>query len=525
MNTDNNHQEQGQDDTDGSISGSWSLGRLMRKHGHFFVLSVLCCLLLAGGWLWWFPPQSTVYVKVLLDGTVPAAGLHADGRKSADGGQLERGTCFENELEILRTKTLSKKVVRLLRLYTTYHLKTRFCQKEIYRKASPYWVELQEDMVDSLPSDMVVRLRPHGETVELELTVGDSVMNKVATAFPVHVMTPCGSVSVARNPEGDESYQDRELEVVLKPLEAVAKDYAAALSVDAVSPTATVVRLSIHDELPERSCDYLRQLVNVYNEEANVDANIQVTRTQDFIDERLMDLSKDFNATDAELKQYRRTGGMARYTPDASADATQRVLQEQRLLEVSTQIDLINYLIEYCNDKHNEGQIVPSNIGLNNDNINTLIGQYNTAVQERSKQQDAEAADSPALAIAANEVESTFAMLKSSLQVAKNQAVVQRNELLSQQGGSVAGQNVSSRNRAFADIHRLQEVKAGLYLMLLQKREENILRFSVPSEPARLIEEPTMVAPSPLRWVAVLVGAVALGLLFPFLFFLCKKRP
>ena len=103
-----------------------------------------------------------------------------------------------------------------------------------------------------------------------------------------------------------------------------------------------------------------------------------------------------------------------------------------------------------------------------------------------------DAPNSTGVEVSTREAESLYVTLRSSLQNVKNQAVSQRNDLLNQQSSSPRHNASSASGRALADINRMQEVKAGLYLMLLQKREENLLQLSSVSNQAKQIEEPTV---------------------------------
>ena len=299
----------------------------------------------------------------------------------------------------------------------------------------------------------------------------------------------------------------------------------STLTVRPASKGTTIAELSFVDALPERAADFLNKLVELFNEDVNIVNNIEATRTRDFIDERLTDISRDLNATEAELKQYKRGTGMApSYRADGTMDATQQVLNEQRLVEVGTQIDLINYLIEYCNDKHNEMQIVPANIGLINEQLNEVIAKYNAVITERNKLlKEADAPNSTGVEVATREAESLYVTLRSSLQNVKNQAVSQRNDLLNQPSSSPRHNASSASGRALADINRMQEVKAGLYLMLLQKREENLLQLSSVSNQARQIEEPTVAGVVSPNVGLTVVIALLLGLLLPCLSIYMKK--
>lgn len=520
QNIENKYSESDSEPGDSSRCDGKTLWTVWRRYRVWFVVSALLCFLLAFAYLWYATPQYKVFAKVLMTEPEPASYQRAATGASAEQEHGLEDAKFYNEVEVIATKTLNKKVVKDLKLYTKYAKAAFLKDEEMERESVPYWVDIQEDMLDSLICPIKLVLYQTEAGVEVEVKTDAEEMEQTVTTFPATIPTPYGDVKLEKNPQVSSSSVGDKWKVVIAPLEEAALAYTASLSVVPTSNATTVVELSFLDNLPHRSCDYLNKLVDIYNEEVTIERNIYATRTQDFIDERLNEISKDLNATAAELKQYKHDRGLAAYKADGTIDATQQVLQEQKLVEIGTQIDLVNYLIEYCNDKHNELQIVPADIGLNNEQLNAQIAQYNEAIQERNRL--LKTGDSAAVEAATQEAESLFATLRSALQTTKNQAVVQRNELMGQQTKDRNGVP-TSRGRALADINRLQEVKVGLYLMLLQKREENLLLMSSASNRAKLIEEPTVIGPVLPNKMMVLIGALVVGLLIPYIIYYIRQ--
>jgi capsular exopolysaccharide family len=79
------------------------------------------------------------------------------------------------------------------------------------------------------------------------------------------------------------------------------------------------------------------------------------------------------------------------------------------------------------------------------------------------------------------------------------------------------------QERQYVSIARQQEIKAGLYLMLLQKREENAITLAATANNAKIIDEPAAeggpVSPKP-KMIYMVALAVGLGLPVGFIFLL-----
>ena len=81
--------------------------------------------------------------------------------------------------------------------------------------------------------------------------------------------------------------------------------------------------------------------------------------------------------------------------------------------------------------------------------------------------------------------------------------------------------NAPGQERAYVSIARQQEIKAGLYLMLLQKREENAITLAATANNAKIIDEPAAeggpVSPKPrmIYLIALMVGVgLPIGIIF-----------
>ena len=72
-----------------------------------------------------------------------------------------------------------------------------------------------------------------------------------------------------------------------------------------------------------------------------------------------------------------------------------------------------------------------------------------------------------------------------------------------------------TQERALTNMSRQQEIKANLYLMLLQKREENYISLASTAAKARIIDSPQYLGKVSPRSAIIWLAALILGLAFP----------
>lgn len=511
------------------------LWMLFLRYKYWIAASVIVCLISAFTYLRYTIPVYNITSKVLIkdqDKRSYSSGINSTFQEL---GFMNSSDGFDNEIEILSTKTLAKKVVRELKLYTTYFYDGSIKDNEIYGKHSPFLLDYEDGQIDSLHEAIEINISKKEENYMANIKYKDSELKKLITGFPAHITTTFGKITIERNPllemkavnmsdvsdnQEEDNELDRDLIVRINPIDAVAISYTNKVSVEPTSKTTTIAQLSINDNIPERGADYLNKMIEIYNDEASIDNNQEATRTADFIDTRLGIISKELNMTEAELEQYKMVSGITDFESDAKVDVTQNIQYETQIVDISTQLNLVEYLLEYVNDSHNHLQVIPANIGLKDNSLSQVISKYNETILERNRLLRVSSENSPTVSTLTNEAEGYLVGIKASLNSAKRQFTIQRKDLIGQQ--NKYNSRISSaptKERALADINRQKDVKAGLYLMLLQKREENAITLASTAYKGKMIEDPIInnIPISPKKKIILMI-ALVIGIALPFVY-------
>jgi capsular exopolysaccharide synthesis family protein len=106
--------------------------------------------------------------------------------------------------------------------------------------------------------------------------------------------------------------------------------------------------------------------------------------------------------------------------------------------------------------------------------------------------------------------------IKNALLQARRSADINRQGIQSQYAkyqGRVSTAPVAER--VLTQIGRQQDVKSGLYLMLLQKREENTISLAATVDKGKLIDEPNFEGKASPKSSIILLASVVLGLCLP----------
>ena len=188
----------------------------------------------------------------------------------------------------------------------------------------------------------------------------------------------------------------------------------------------------------------------------------------------------------------------------------------QKLAEISTQVELLNSINDYMNQPDNRYQTLPSNVGLTDASATSLINKYNEIVLQRNRLLRSASENSPTVTPLTSQLEDLSNSIRRAMSQARRNVEIQRNAISSQFNkyqGQI--QSTPEQERMLTQIGRQQEVKSGLYLMLLQKREENSISLAATADKGKLIDDPAAGGKvSPKSSLIMLIGLIA-GLAIP----------
>ena len=484
-------------------------------HWPWFVASVLFCVVCAFAYLKVATPVYNVSATVLIKDENKGGGatMASELEKMGLGGMMNTKSNVDNEVEVLKSKSLALEVVEQLNLYVSYRNEDSWLSKEMYR-TSPVLVSLTSQEAGQLPKPMKVKmnmLTPGKMDVEIE--VGEKKYQKHLDKLPAVFPTDVGTVAFLANSDtlaGKWGEVQHVTATIAKPM-AVAKGYIRAMSIAPTSKTTSVVNISIHNSSTQRGKDFINKLIEVYNINTNNDKNEVAQKTAEFIDERIAIISKELGSTEQDLETFKRSAGITDLTSEAKIALEGNAEYEKRRVENQTQISLVKDLQRYL--QGNEYEVLPSNVGLQDAALAAAIAKYNEMLMERNRLLRTSTENNPTIinltssihAMRANVVASMDATLKG-LQITK--ADLQREAKRFSQRISDA----PTQERQFVSIARQQEIKAGLYLMLLQKREENAITLAATANNAKIIDAaiPDEVPVAPKKMI-VLLAALMLG--------------
>ena len=492
-------------------------------HWPWFVVSIIICIACAWGYLRLTTPIYNISATVLIKDEKKGGGasMSSDLEKMGLEGFVSSSSNVDNEIEVLRSKSLSREVVNNLGLFVTYMDEDEFPSKELYH-TSPVLVSLTHQEADKLPGRMEINmiLQPTG-ALGVQITVGEKEYRKQFDKLPAVFPTDEGTVAFFANNDTlsavcpENITKERHITAFINRPFSVLKEYVNSLSIAPTSKTTSVVVISLENTNTRRGRDYINKLLEMYNINANNDKNEVAQKTAEFIDERIGIISKELGSTEQDLENFKRSAGITDLSSEAQIALTGNAEYEKKRVENQTQINLVMDLQRYM--KGNEYEVLPSNIGLQDAASAGAIDRYNQMLVERKRLLRTSTENNPTIINLDTSIRAMRTNVQATLDATLKGLQITKEDLAREASRySRRINDAPTQERQLVSIARQQEIKSGLYLMLLQKREENAITLAATANNAKIIDE-ALADDNPIspKKMLVYLAALVLGVGLP----------
>ncbi|KZS42714.1 tyrosine protein kinase [Aquimarina aggregata] len=487
------------------------------KKWYWFALCIAIFVSLAYMKIRYTIPQYNVSSTIMIAQDESVTGSELAAFKDLGLLQNAQESKLENEIQVLKSRTLITNIVNDLKLNVRYFSEGRILEVENYPKS------LIE--INFLSHDSIVHTKSATFNVRINSSTSFTFLDKEGTKLSDHsfgntVTTNIGDVVITPSVDNLDTHSGKVIKIVVTPVKFVVEAYRNKL---AVFPArgSSIVGISLNDPVREKAKDIINNLVDEYNI-ATVESKKQISaRTANFINERLDLISGDLSEVDDEAAGYKSKFGL---TSDVDAQ-TQRVADidsrnVQEIAQLSTQINLIESMRRFVLSQDGRYDLIPANLGFADASITNTVTRYNGLTLQRKRLLKTSSEQNPVVVNIDQQIDGLRQVLIGSLNSLKSSIDIRLKSLRTQdQYFSGKLYNAPIREKDLRVIEREQTIKEQLYLYLLQKREEAELTSHITVSSARVIDRASTLNSYPVspNKKIIYAGALFLGFILPFM--------
>lgn len=486
------------------------------RYWYLFVAGVVLCLGVAYLYLRYTTPEYLISSTILIKDDAKSPELSGGGALDSEFNIFQPSKNLNNEVEVLRSKSLMQRVMSELALTTSYLVEGDVKYSEIYGEDVPVKVIVKELGEEAYSKDLTLYLKDKN-SFELQDESGIKTYQ-----FGQQINKPYGSFTMAAVPGASDKYQ--KITIKFNKIKNLADSYRGRLTISPISKDASVLSITLTDAIPEKGKDVVNKLIEDYNKEAMEDKNLVASSTVKFVNERLGYLTEELSDVEKSVESYKRKNDVTDVSSEAQIYLQKESDYNKQLAEWAIQLDVLNSIERYLSRNQNQYELVPSGLSIQDPTLQGLISQFNTLQLERKRTLRTLQPANPLVLNMDEQLGNLRGNILENLQNIKSSLEITRENLQASSDKYQSRiQQVPVMERELLEINRQQSIKEGLYLYLLQKREESAMSLVATVANSRVID-PAVSSEQPVepRNTLVYLFAMLLGLGLPFAFIFMK---
>ncbi len=504
----------------------FSLQNEIKKYSRswkWFLVSIFICALLALIYLKKTPYTYNAVSTILIKDEGEGRGLSELAAFEDLTGMSGGSNDIDDEVDIIRSKTLLERVVKKLNVSIIQSKKDGLKYVDIYGSTPIEAFFQYNDNYYKFPGeDDFIPFKIELKTGNVYKLIDEDLGESYEVEYDKLFKHKYGDLIIKKTSLFNDNFKKEEplTEVYLNigSLEKVALIYQTSLSAAAKSKRSSLLDLSLKSSNLTKAYDFINTLVDIYNEEAIDDKNLISKNTIEFVDKRLEVISKELKDVENFKTEFKENKGITNISTESQLFVEQIGDSQKNILEVETQLSLVNYMLDYLSKQTEEFDLLPANIGIESQSVNTAITTFNKNILERKRLLENSTELNPIVKDLTYNVKIQKENLLKTLSNQKNNFEITKRQFNKQKGkinSKIKG--IPKIEQDIRVIARQQRIKENLYLFLLKKKEDLSISITVTAPPAKIIDRAysTGIPVAPRRMV-ILATSLILGFLIPF---------
>lgn len=428
----------------------------------------------------------------------------------------------DNEMTVMASHDVRERVSRALALNRTYVLHTGMLTRRLMYHDSPVKLDAPEEVFDTMSHSLKVNVHLHDGKADLAVRRGRfhaASWKADGVTLPCKIVTPFGEMQLLKTAHYDPTL-DIKMDINLACNNELASFLQKQIKISIPSKKSDAIKLAIKDNR-ERGIDIINAMVAAYNEKRSERRNERAQAEVDFVNNRLSALQQDLVDVEGRVTRFKQANNVN--NPVIEAQGWLKQSAEAQAEAAAAQGELTTYeMILNTLRGAGENAMLPAFDGVKDPSV----VQYNELVAKRNTLAQSASAGNAAL----DALDAQIKPLRESIvkRAEKNidAARIKLNAIYAQAGRAQGRYNqMPQAEQQYYDLLRDRELKNDLYVFLLEKKENSLLKMNANSSPAFILD-PAYSGIKTDKTKAIIVFGIALlmALLLPTLYLLWRMK-
>lgn len=427
---------------------------------------------------------------------------------------------IENDIAIIKSNRILGAVIKDLGLQTSVYKERLLKNEYVWEDRVPFELTFSADFDPKTIQDIEINIMQNFAllsyrdvekdiNIEKKIIFGDTLLSKDFT------------ILIPVNKNFEEANYIIEHKSLSETLELFKKNFNVGVAED----LGETVLMKLKGSNTIKNEAILNRVIQIVENDQIADKRLVFYNTINFINERLQILSNNIDKMQRESVDYRSKNKIFSSELQTGNALANIIKGEDEAFQLEMQLTLVNSLKESLENK-DAFSLLPVNIGIENSNINGLVNQYNDIVIERDALLTNSTEKNPLVRQLSNQLKrfksNILANITSYIE-GINTSINRYNRL--KYTTEIEVSSLPDKESELSNFARNFQITEGLYLFLLQRREEASLSYESAISDVKVVDYAfSSVEPIEPKPKLIFIGAFMFGLLVPILVLVIYKR-
>lgn len=420
---------------------------------------------------------------------------------------------LENEIEVLKSYRLLKSVIEELNLETNYVINSNISSNETNSNPFIITTTLDDNNLKS-PLNYLIKITSNGYIITNKIDnsivkINSLSYSSIKANLPISIQPREGYVL--------NDYIGNEYNVIIDSKLNTLKKLTDNLQIENLGKESEILSISITNANKEKSEKIINKIIEQFNDDGIQDRQLVSQRTIDFVNERFNYLSKELENIEENKKDYKKENKLSVIEFDVENSLQNKSISQSELYKSETQLELAKFIKEALSK--NNANLIPADIGIDNEEINNAINEYNKLVLEKQRLSTSGGKKNPAIQVLNNDLEENKKNIERTIENYNTKLRIELTKFKKVNSNfNSQFAKLPEQEKRLRSIERQQKIKESLYLLLLQKREEAAINLAIINPSVKVVDF-AITNQSPVFPKASIIYSIAflLSIFIPFL--------